>query len=49
LTEERRSADGMLGKGLRLLVALGDIILRVPVLANWRGMSRSPSARRTGC
>jgi DNA-binding IclR family transcriptional regulator len=24
LTEERRSADGMLGKGLRLLVALGD-------------------------
>jgi hypothetical protein len=23
LTEERRSADGMLGKGLRLLVALG--------------------------
>ena len=24
MTEERRSADGMLGKGLRLLVALGD-------------------------
>jgi hypothetical protein len=24
LTEERRSGDGMLGKGLRLLVALGD-------------------------
>jgi hypothetical protein len=24
LTEERRSADGMLGMGLRLLVALGD-------------------------
>jgi DNA-binding IclR family transcriptional regulator len=24
LPEERRSADGMLGKGLRLLVALGD-------------------------
>jgi NAD(P)-dependent dehydrogenase (short-subunit alcohol dehydrogenase family) len=24
LTEERRSAAGMLGKGLRLLVALGD-------------------------
>jgi IclR family transcriptional regulator, acetate operon repressor len=24
LTEERRSTDGMLGKGLRLLVALGD-------------------------
>ena len=24
MTEERRSADGMLGMGLRLLVALGD-------------------------
>jgi hypothetical protein len=24
LTKERRSGDGMLGKGLRLLVALGD-------------------------
>jgi len=24
LTEEKRSADSMLGKGLRLLVALGD-------------------------
>ena len=24
MTEERRSADGLLGKGLRLLVALGD-------------------------
>ncbi|HWS80783.1 MAG TPA: hypothetical protein VN178_07130 [Rubrobacter sp.] len=24
MTEERRSADGMLGKGLRHLVALGD-------------------------
>ena len=24
MTEERRSADGMLGKGLRLLVVLGD-------------------------
>jgi hypothetical protein len=24
LTEEKSSADGMLGKGLRLLVALGD-------------------------